>query len=1015
MAAIVQDPNYELDITTRFLRDRNLDLSKKSENDISQLAVNILQIFGAKYASASINGLDNRITEKVRCLYYVFKEILEGRDKPFSRDNYPHTTQLIDSLPGHGQADKRVFLQLQEEALFFSPFPHRDEDKRDAALAFKLLINPPEMISIEDGVMLSTLYFNRVAFIYDDQPVMYSELLESWGASSAKNCDACKALYEKIPGRSAAVEDVIKPIDELVIEGYEHSFKEYLAEVTCRFLEKKLEVEFTKELKALLARVFRSEAIRIDVILKFGNWDRLGDVGQASRKFLTALKMFQSIYEKTKIHPRSPELLEMLWQAGSSMPLHNLQECEDIWQALVDKRSNEFSIVLGHYLCLVEQIQPRDISYEHCHALKLFIFFWESLSPEEHQARVKARQQDFLDWKYQALEDHVDAFVALNKTGFFSLTLKCIYKFCMTNKPKIEREVLAAFVDAYVDVLEEMNKREIVEHAEFLFLDPPIDVRCVKWDDPSIFVDHYVRCNTHLPGLSFAGLRDFILFPQAHVFQVVEDVKELGIQKITSEMAEIAHRSLAKIHAIKKEALSIAKQLQENYHFSKVQLFELYVPLLCREIKTFRASLKVTKFLQSFCPSINKEILHFLLCSEVTYPKKEIKSLVRRRREFATSEYSKNNHTLHPKEISANNFEINAFINQLLSKRGEELRYPLFQALHAAFLPPIQFLTTFFRIEGLDPARGIEWQSPDLANHIGQFQPIFLNSSLKVYLNWSVQKGFPSLSITFYDEEKRFGRSGAIRLPITIDTIHEKIPRAFSMLFELSQMIFMEKVERDGFSRRGSLDHFPGARETLEFWRVENPRQIEKDQQVFLEFLKKVKKEYRRLFLDCIMKEKGKEMPSEDSILIASRGNIFCKDGKNLVLFPSDDLRSFLKCYQAESIRCFNRFRENTDRFKNLGAELNMTDNSGEKTLPLEYHVITSTELVLVDEDDCKRPEEEELVMSTVTLRIKDSSIFIPLQYPRKVLDSSVLSMDRFKFHTLLLKAQYYQNLVLSE
>jgi|GEM_PF-2292394 len=1028
------------EITSQFLKNKHISLKKVSDDEIAILAYNILSIFGAKFVGAAIKGLNERITDRVHSSFHVFSEILRGKERPYTRDNFPLAAAFIDDHKNHGQAENRVFLDLKRQAGKFCPFPLTQEDKRERVHAFKLLLNPPDEMSSQEKITLSTLYFNRIALIHLNKNVTYAELLETWRACSEENHFFYNSLCKKILGRSAVEEGTIKPVPGLIIDGFNGSFHEFIVHSTLHKLEGNLDVKFTPSLRESLSELLENESLRIDLIMHtpYLLLKKVDEIGTSYPKIFMALQLFLISYHDHKDLKRSPELLEMLLEASSNLTKALFRRKVAKWHSLARKQSDKFPAALRCFFDLEKEIKAEKSSPEWNFSFLLFIFLWESTE------RC----------------DYTEFFLSLSRYDQFTLSMQTIYRFCEVNglKPKgavledgSEISGLRLLLDAYLVIINTIERfGHEIRNIENLFLtNPPVDLR-----NPEELValglaqrrtlTFMVNLDLPIDSTFFKTLRLYLVKPREELFDLVKDAKLLGVEKVKSKMVYETLHALdgdVKVTPFSKEkGIAFSRRVAKKFHLDEKQSFLFYLIVLARSFNDFQSAFYMIDFLQRFCPLLIQRDIFFILKYVIAVPRDEMVGLSSLRDAWIRSDGLRRTFIVEPEMLRDFQDSIVSFLNALSESCKNEDERGSFVAsmnnsLNHAFLPPLQPLVDTFRVKTFQ-ARRVEWSAPYLKSHLGQMFSMQPDGHLKIYTNWTFHRGRPSLFFTFFNMETCVARSGSVTLNLDV----KNNPRLAQLIFTISQNVLNEEVNgaynpNYEFEKRETWQRaYPGLGESLDLW-VEKEKDHKKRKgdklppekvvSELLRFFRLVKIRYRMNYLALLGGSNIPKLSAMNPMEIARCGHVFSSK-KVPSLLPDWTLEMHPEFYQLDEKIRFPRLDRAVRHFIPLRSSLIVTENGEERVeKPLYYKL--HLPLKSIDLDDEKEAPEQQGLLTTIEDHIvtpllvlgietksdddKRTFLSVPVQYRAEVLAKPKWKRAHFKWQVLQLKAQYYRHL----
>jgi len=473
--------------------------------------------------------------------------------------------------------------------------------------------------------------------------------------------------------------------------------------------------------------------------------------------------------------------------------------------------------------------------------------------------------------------------------------------------------------------------------------------------------------------------------------------------------------------AYRDESVRFILRVHGNYGLPDLERFEAYLNLLTKGRRSFELAPAVIEFMRGFCPGLNKRDLFFLLNFMKALPDEEMRRLQELKERWMGSEELHEKLIIDPRALTEIFQTIKAFTEALQVECETEGDTGAFKAsiemsLATAFLPPSQPLFDIFKVDKVTPEK-VVWQDPYLSSHLGQLKALHGSSSGRVYLNWTVEDGSPTLFLAFFDSQKGTCRSQSI----TLDLDLRLAPKLYVMIYQLSQTMLSEELAGEynqayQFEDRNSWSSsFIGVREIIDTWKGDQELGLNEEiLSKVLNFVKRVKTGYRSLYLTPESDREPREVIFLDEIAVASSGNIYTNRDQ-LSLLPRSVVVEHPEYFEPQMVArgAFPLFNKTSYDFQDMKMALRVTENGRDAIdFPLRMKIIFPSK----DSEDVKMPEdtiERHLSDPLITLQVETRSgpLSMPLQYPQQAMKDPNDLRRYFSFHILQLKAMWYRAL----
>lgn len=661
-------------------------------------------------------------------------------------------------------------------------------------------------------------------------------------------------------------------------------------------------------------------------------------------------------------------------------------------------------------------------------------------------------------------ELYVQLFQKLGARQEFRLSPQLIYAFCEKN-PSLDEKHLSLLVQTTNSILKELEQRKIhYPRAERFFLDPPLVLETGEkiLQEALGRIQYFFKfIPEELPwtDVMLKLLRKVIYHSNLKGLDLLLDFKDLKLDE--NCIAEVLALPAYPDPALKKEkikAKQMVQSLSQKYGFTPAQQLSLYVEfiqqIVANQEEEIRSTSKFIVTLRDFCPGLNSFIAHSLFRYHPKVSLNLFDSLVKMKSKYNRSE--RNGFILDQDEYKLIMAKVEEFCDAIKINSYEhekQLQLKIKFILEAAFFPPDQCLSDFFRITGLSMTHGIHWSQPYLETHEGQFHSVFSHSNLRVFLHWQLVAGYPVLFISFSDDESalssfirldhHFGEEmGGPRRQLVADEIQKSNSFSnniqaefFGYLCHLGLYIFREKATEEKIddinipkeeSRHRWVHFFSGLNDELKTYKCLDSRIQDK----IWDFGHKVKIAYRNQYLAQTLHMQPEYTPSSP-LESASLGNIYTKTHARGCLLPEymADLIHQKDCFivdinenDVEQIRTlFSKPLEGFSPILLKESKLSislMTNEETAQAFELHYRVKDASDVLKEDVEEINESREyfnalplkevKETLYVTVRIDLETRALEIPMHYPIEILSNPQDFLKRFDRQILFLKSFFY-------
>ncbi|MBX7067037.1 MAG: hypothetical protein K1X28_07390 [Parachlamydiales bacterium] len=1026
-----------------------------------EFALRLFDLFGQRFAKDAIRP-KIKVQAQFDQVHHALVEIqtrLESGKTTYVDVSCPRTTVLLSGRESQNLFS--IFQRLKEFSYALLPFPqkmilHYSEPelgelqrleagrKKGFALITEALKHeehddgkgaddePIRQLSPEEEFSLARLYFRGGALVFN-RVVYFSEMVHLWGSLANRNLSKVERLKKSLSVREW-VDEAPAPILAFLSFGPgDHqetwSFPKYLVYCSVLSVQKNFGFDFPETVKAKLAEKFTdSENCRTDLCY-FSATPRLLyelDIGPFERSSAFLVRAFQAFFWVTRNVDLAPEehgallivfvYMENIWRPENFPNFANRKWVQPPWnQEYVDAFKESWKGLEDILSCIAKRKVKLSQLTKDDEALMACTQCWQLLR--------------FL-WHHPQRSFFIDLLIGLGKLPRFTMTLSTALEFCLCNQNKITPNIHQHLLEAYAATIQTLDGKEIViEHTESLFFNPPHAFhQSVTYGfaipRTNSFVEKMAPYNFPKDDKFCFMLREFILHPQARLFELLKDCEEIGIpvtHLLIYDVFSKRHPQFAPQHdpqpQTRAAAIALAKQIQQTYRLSEIQIFSIYMELLrlvmneqvgC--VDRVRASVQA---MAQLCPAISAETVWFLFRYHPENLTVERVSTIADQRQAWVEDMDERQRFVVDQTMYQQNAQgIEEFANTASSACPDEITGSHFSLscqmdLLAAFFPYLQPLSNFFHITNLTVANGIRWGEPVWKTHEGQLKQI-KHSSVGVYLNWSVMKSRPVLFISFAD--LRTGRAVSSYVPLQVlNAVIDPIRGPFyGLLGTLAQQVLKEQahgnVEEDAPETPQSwAPAYVGVKETIDSFPDVSEQLIR-----IWEFLRKVKLGYRNLYLTAITNSPVNVDPAMDLWRVAAAGNIFTSHPRGSLIpeLPEEHPEHFTPDANEQFVEgCRQLFTQSTQKLELLNLDLKTASGN----FPILYHTQTTEEFVgaaFGDRENEKAAPPEERTGRYITLSAE--GIKIPLRYPSEAFQNEQLFRRYFDYHNLLLKSAYY-------
>ncbi len=911
---------------------------------------------------------------------------------------------------------KRAFSSLNR---WFNPVP----DEKGAVAA-------PRPLTQEESEAATQLCYSGGALFINGRVVYFSELLKLW--RSFGNEQTADPFLRQLTHQ---VEEAELQVAEFKQFSGERSFRDFLAKCSIEVVGKNLGVKLTPALKAHLLRLFLDdEELRSDLCYFTANLPLLYQMDFSklkrppSEKLLLSLQIFLFMVQSHGVEAKNqPALLDMVIHRGAQWNLESLRgfqhrQWNDLdwprramaFQPAWERMESLLGTIAGRRVSLSQPSEEDQKLFKDPLCWPLFSLLWQT---ETHQ-------------KWNAL------FTSLTEEGRFSLSIRVVYEFCKANGSHLN--LVEHCAQQYRDILGML--RVGVQHAENLFLDPP--VICNEQEAATLSfatertrqfiarMDPYPQVE---PAQYMRMLRVYIHYPSELLFDLLADAKDFGIENISKELlAEVliaphapfapglqaAPRVQSPMHAIVKvspiapddrnpaqiaidaeqvtedrrnKAKAIARKIQETYGFSDQEIFFLYLEIIRLLVRGQEEHIglisRVVHELVDFCPVLNKKEIYFLFLYHPAVTLEQVAAL-----------------QVRVEEAKVQQDRVEEFVRILSAPCTDPHIQNVFengclQSLLSAFFPPAQPFTDSLRIQEW-AQEGVIWTSRSLNTQVGMVKPILDNAPLAVYFHREKIGGIPVFFLSFHDTKKRTAYSAFLPLWAKGDgrTFYDALVRSCHIVFVKEEIIASEMASNE-------LD--------------------EEQNKAMLEFLERAKKAYSTCFRGFHF-----DSGSSDPLQVAAQGDVyqFLSHPRGsllpLALFrlaqvPEGYLPDASVDF-VERVRQGGLFMRRQERPEPLNLELVIAQGFEDRLqLPISYRVRLLADSIPKEEPKPIKPGEVDPHQTNqVDLSVQLPGrlpVSIPMHYPFTLLADPVAFQTRFDYHNFLLKAWVYYYMVHKE
>lgn len=943
------------------------DLQRETETRVSKppFLMGLVQVFGGRYVKHIAVQLDDTGRQLLKVVQDAFNEIQEQFGN--LRQASPCTDRLLayfSLTQGREQLRKgfqKQSLDLVPFLLFREGFPGLDQVRRVRSVGLRALnqtLSKPETeLKAEEKLAILKLLFGAGAF-HEEKTVYFIELLYQWTSP---------AEIEKLMQR-LGINHWVPRIEAVGKRerGGARNFQEFVIACTIDLIAKTFEVEINISLQETLEEVLTSESLRSDIACMLAHPEVMRKKDWTNSSYLLSFQICTYLLDKYELRPRDrADLLEIcLSRTPNSGVPSGFEKKEP------QETKQKLEIALQVTLSMIHEAGD-----PHTYPLLLF----------------------FLDQSIERGEHFGGLFSELRKIPAINMQPAMIEKFCRANEA-VAIHVFKDFAVTYKQVVELCRARGEVSGTEALFLHPPIvlNERMLKLGEASNQASRFLtlvqQYGFPMKDSFFRMLREFVFKPSAQVFDLVKtDAPAFGIQRVdepflTSIFADGAQLERALLSTDKPGPKGLVQSLCRIYPFSDAERFSLYLEALRQgsDVPFRQISQFVSELTERLGLVLSPKELYFLYRHHpIPFA---VDALVAMREDLMAHNIQK--FQINQKELSGVLGAIRSVWQELFSTSvsddKEMMAATCEKLMHSVFLPPLQPLTDFFRISGVNE-EGVRLNSEHLESHLGEIKMI-PGTSFGTHIEWHLNnRNFPTISIAFFNPRTGVVESAlrSLRIPQDPGESRSQDARAqiFGTLFETSQQLLQSEEDVDEFNIAISEDLGLGFRAEIN------------------NFVQGVKIAYREAHWSMIT---GKphipkaEMPNPQ---IAALGNISARGA----LIPDAFLRLeptpnfYTADFESEPKTldlCRKLFQKGSGAQEHLQVKMLFTRNG---QIGEGGDLYARTEIKGTD--------------SYVTLLVGygDRPLQVALRYPKEVLEDERLFAAWYRFHILRLKARCYQ------
>lgn len=1042
--------------------------NRLSDQESYEIALILLATFGKQYRRALLEKMPEKLKRhftEVRAASFEIQEKLLSGDA--NSQLWKTTSTVIQNMGGNYFG---CFHELRTVSFAILPFPQdlllfypnlepsvfaKLESTREKGFNalknyFKQSVDSMDhkgdgalndcSLKPDEELAMTRLYFSGGAIVLKTlkSPVVYfSEVVRLWSFLSNQNQQRFQRFLQRLPG-TKWVQSQQREIPELFTFDPQDdpgtwSLSQYLAAGSTAACATNFEIEPLPRVKGKFnAEFLGSEETRSD-FCKFSEFPSLfyeRDFESSQRRSRILFRILQFYFFLTREfkipdpenseleHPAIPEtdypiLLNIL--VFMKFNLDRIAHPNFLvrkWERALAERVSEGEVqaLSKAWNCLrriLSLITRRDISFSD-----------PTDEDQELASDPNCWNLLFFLWQRESREVFVTFFESLAKIHDFQLTLHSVWAFCECNQG-LSTPYADCFIVACLHAIVTLTEKGVsIAHPEHLFFSPPFEVQSVAGAAYGFTVERtnrfIKRVSPHLFGDRekeyFLMLRNYILFPQVFLFELLDDCQGMGVGIDPDLLIHVftkRHPPCEVTQAVRDSARAIVQEIIEKSDFTDAQIFDLYLTILCairegKELEVQRVKQAILT-LQSFCPHLSAESCLFLF----RYPAKEIvlshANCLKEAREkwVADEDEDLDRFVIDQQKYDDILQEILQFalaLSQACPSPDPEKRSLRFcesfrLELFASFYTSAQPLTDFFKLRGLFPDE-IDWLDSHLKTHEGQL--LFLkHAAVNLYLNWQVLNDCPVLFMLYRKKGKTASAFFVLDVSAAEVSTEEKRVLFYGLLRRLAQQVLQEESTPDALETADPswASAYVGASQDIKNSQL-GPEFIGPIRR----FLSRVKNENRKLYLRVIADPPLPDLP-EDPEETAALGQIYESPGRMSLLphdhvahpeyFSPDAEPAFIEAKRA-------LFSQSTPEPQSLHLNLRTTDGE----FPIFYHAQSKGEWI---NDPLDAGNE---AGKYVTLFCGD--IRIPLRYPPEVLADPVIFAWYFKFHNLLLKAAYY-------
>lgn len=1028
--------------------------------DAYNFAFRMLDLFGQRFANETASQLKGKKdVEHFKNAQRALVEIqtrLESGKAAYIPLQMQQTTKVVQT---HGWATNELMLfqRLKEFSYGLLPFPQKiillyanpelnmlsaleSDREKGFSLMLKILKHEDQADEKEtqmqdfketkhhDVFALSRLYYRGGAFVFKNRMIYFSEIVSAWGLLSKQNSERVEKLKSCLIGRNWIVnqEQQIEPLfsfsDSDQLGAW--SFRQYLIQCSLLSIQESLGVDFLPPVKQKLAACMEKEDVRSDLSYFSARPSLLYclDIDSFKRQsaFLIQSIQFFFFLSQNYVIPKAeqPLLLNILVYRDPSWNPKNFPHfATRKWEEIGSDPKNQaaFKAAWAGVKRILSAIERQDLSFENPTSEHINLL-----------ADPKCWDLLFFLWNHSEREVFINLIDDLKNLPRFKMNLGSVLRFLDYNKDKVYSGIEKIFPTAYLEVIQTLEQKQIAtQNPELIFFDPPQDfqkslVYGFSQQRTTIFVDRMQKYPRADESQYCRMLGVYILHPQAFLFDLINDCARLGID-ITSELI---YDLFSKVHPpfqpeisheIRSRVCIKTKQIQDVYHLSEIQIFSIYMEFLRLESQEKGAcidrSLAVVDRLASFCSSLSRETISFLLLyhpSDVDI--QMVEQIVSKRKKWLDDEENRLRFV-----IDQNVYRETAGLIESFGDNGRKgsLNEDLanrFSAncqmeLYATFFPYLQPIVNFFQITNLTALEGIHWGEPVWKTHEGQLK-MLKYANVAIYLHWMILKDRPVLLISFSTGAKAV--SSFVPLKVRSSIIEKiRIP-FFGLLSTLSQQVLPEETNGDALNNAPDtsdswVSSYIGAKETIEAY-----PEVSGHMPQIWDFLKQVKLSYRNSYLKAIIDSPPADAGGNQLWQKAAKGHIYPSHPRGCLLpiLPEEHPEYFIPDGSEEFLsQCCPRLNQSTQGWQPLQLNLQTIDGS----FPILYRSQTTEEFVgegLGANQNEKAAPLNERQGKFIT--IKAAEIKIPLRFPSDAFAEQGIFNRYFDYLNLVLKAAYY-------